>query len=299
MRRPPSRVIARASARIGAGIIIICVAVLAWGYLSARFQEAKDKQLVSELQKKVQMDATLAPVLAKEHDRITKARSARKSRDNIASIVLIAGVALFLSGAKWLVAQQGRRAPLPQGLVHIREPRQVASAPRDGRVTAVQAAPLGIDLSAVDEIISAYGRGQEAAIPILQAIQSHFRYLPTEALEHVCAVTEITPAQISGTSSFYAHFRRSPVGKHIVRVCHGTACHVSGAKQITEELRRHLGILEGEDTDPERMFTLDKVACLGCCSLAPVLMLDDHTAGRLTPRSAVEVVDAVERKEFA
>jgi NADH:ubiquinone oxidoreductase subunit E len=78
----------------------------------------------------------------------------------------------------------------------------------------------------------------------------------------------------------------------MVRVCHGTACHVSGARQITEELRRTLKIPRGSDTDPERMFTLEEVACLGCCSLAPVMMVDEHAAGKLTPSTARGALDA-------
>jgi len=142
--------------------------------------------------------------------------------------------------------------------------------------------------------VTRLGRGREAAIPILQAIQTHYRYLPDEALRRVCELTEITPAQITGTSSFYAQFRRSPVGRHVVRVCHGTACHVAGAEQITQELRRHLEIAPEEDTDSLRLFTIDRVACLGCCSLAPVMMIEDETAGRLSPAGARQALDAVE-----
>ena len=143
------------------------------------------------------------------------------------------------------------------------------------------------------------GRGKEAAILILQAIQETYRYLPDDALARVCELTEVTPAQIAGTSYFYARFRRSPAGRHIVRVCHGTACHVSGARQIAEELRRQLRIPEGADTDPEEMFTLDEVACLGCCSLAPVLIVDDEAAGKLTPASACDALEVVAQREPA
>jgi NADH:ubiquinone oxidoreductase subunit E len=142
----------------------------------------------------------------------------------------------------------------------------------------------------VDELVAREGRGKEAAIILLQAIQSHYRYLPDEALHRLCELTEITPAEVAGTSSFYGQFRRSPVGKHVVRVCHGTACHVAGARQITEELRRHLRIPEGADTDADRLFTVDEVACLGCCSLAPVLTVDGHTSGRLTPATACDTL---------
>ena len=141
------------------------------------------------------------------------------------------------------------------------------------------------------------GGSREAAIPILRAIQSHYGYLPDEALQKVCELTDITPAQIAGTSSFYAQFRRSPVGKHIVKICHGTACHVAGVQQITEEIRRYLAVPPDSDTDPRRLFTLDNVACLGCCSLAPVLMIDEQTVGRLTPATACESLRTVEPEQ--
>jgi len=145
----------------------------------------------------------------------------------------------------------------------------------------------------VERIVQQQGHSKEAAIPILQAIQSYYRYLPDDALKRVCELTEITPAQIAGTSSFYSQFRRSPMGRNLIRVCHGTACHVSGARQLTEELRRRLEIPEGADTDPRRMFTVDEVACLGCCSLAPVMMVNGQAVGKLTPAAACEALDGI------
>ncbi len=147
-------------------------------------------------------------------------------------------------------------------------------------------APPALDLTFVDGLVALHGRNPESAITLLQAIQAHYRYLPDEALRRLCQLTEVTPAQLAGASSFYGQFRSTPVGKHSVRVCHGTACHVAGARQITEELRRVLSISEGEDTDAARMFTVGEVACLGCCSLAPVMTVDGHTVGRLTPAMA-------------
>jgi NADH:ubiquinone oxidoreductase subunit E len=147
--------------------------------------------------------------------------------------------------------------------------------------------PDAVDLADVDRIIAEKGAARSAAIPILQALQARFRYLPTEALERVCDRTEITRAQIAEVATFYAQFRLKPIGRHLVKVCHGTACHVAGAPQITDAIRRSLGIeAEEEDTDAKRQFTVAKVACLGCCSLAPCLMIDDVTYGRLTPRTA-------------
>ena len=143
-----------------------------------------------------------------------------------------------------------------------------------------------LDLSAVDRIVAEIGRGKESAIPILQAMQEHFRYLPQDALIRVCEITDISPAQIMGVSTFYSQFRHLPVGRHLVSVCHGTACHVAGAEAITEAIRMHLGIEEESDTDADGLFTMQKVACLGCCSLAPCMRVDDLVYGPLTPDTA-------------
>ncbi len=138
------------------------------------------------------------------------------------------------------------------------------------------------DLSYVEQTVERLGRAPEAVIPILQALQEHYRYLPPAALERVCQLTRITPASIWGMATFYDQFRLRPVGRHIIHVCHGTACHVTGADRIEEALRRQLGIREGEDTDPQREFTIEQVACLGCCTLAPVVKLDQAVYGHLS-----------------
>src|ERR1051326_1306086 len=113
-----------------------------------------------------------------------------------------------------------------------------------------------IDLKPADQLIARIGRAPDAVIPILRAVQEQYGYLPQEVLEHVCRQTEITPAAIGGVASFYDMFRHEPVGKHIVRVCRGTACHVTGAERVEEALRRHLSIPAGHDTDGERQFTI-------------------------------------------
>ncbi|HAK96483.1 MAG TPA: proton-conducting membrane transporter [Planctomycetes bacterium] len=146
------------------------------------------------------------------------------------------------------------------------------------------------DLDIVRRIIDAHGRGRHAVIPILQALQDHFHYLPEEALRLVCARTEITPALMTGVSTFYSQFRHRPVGRHIISVCHGTACHVKDAGGIQDALLRCLKIPAGDDTDPEGNFTLRKVACLGCCTLAPVIQIDDMTFGHLTPNAVPRVL---------
>ncbi len=156
-----------------------------------------------------------------------------------------------------------------------------------------------IDLRVVDRIVEKKGNQKSSAIPILQAVQSQFGYLPRPALTRVCEITEITPAQIEGVATFYSQFRQMPVGKHLISVCHGTACHVAGAERVTEALLRHLGI-EGEtDTDADGLFTVQKVPCIGCCSLAPVMRIDERVYGWLTPESAPRAVERFLRDQAA
>jgi NADH:ubiquinone oxidoreductase subunit E len=288
------RSIALITARLSAAVVALLVMFLFADYAIATGRKPKDDARIAELQEKAQTNASFAGDLADEHNRITRARAARKARLYWLSLVLIAVSATFIGSAKWLLELDGH---------------SVGSMRRAGRV-ALQSVPAtsapsvqprsaapAVDWAFVDRIAAQEGTLKEAAIPILQAIQEHYRYLPEAALQRVCELSQITPAQIAGTSTFYSRFRRTPVGEHLIRVCHGTACYVSGARQITEELRRHLHIPEGATTDPEGKFTVEEIACLGCCSLAPVLMLDDRTAGKLTPAGACDAVEAATQKE--
>ena len=280
------RRIARVGSLIAGSAVVLSVAMLLMDYAVASRRAARDDRLIKTLQQETKADAAVASRLAAEQKRVTAARLGRKTRDGAVAWGLIAAAALFLAFAKRLVKQETPADP--KGRVTPAGSRGPDGALRRAAVRASQAPEL--DLTFVEQMVATVGRSKEAAIPLLQAIQTHYRYLPDDALRRLSELTEITPAEIAGTSSFYGQFRRSPVGEHIVRVCHGTACHVSGARQITEELRRHLAIPEGEDTDAARMFTLDEVACLGCCSLAPVLMIDGHTAGKLTPATACDAL---------
>ena len=148
-----------------------------------------------------------------------------------------------------------------------------------------------IDLAFVDQTVARLGRGGDVVIPILQAIQTHYRYVPREAIERVCQLTDITPAAIVGVSTFYTQFRHRPVGRHIIHICHGTACHVKGSELIHDAFQRWLNIADGEDTDADGLFTIQKVACLGCCTLAPVIQIDGITYGRLAPTMVGDVLD--------
>lgn len=147
-----------------------------------------------------------------------------------------------------------------------------------------------LDLTFVNQAVDKIGTGAEDVLEILQAVQGHFGYLPKEALERVCEVTQITPAAIVGVSTFFNQFRHRPVGRHIIHVCVGTACHVKGADRVYEAFQRHLGIPKGEDTDVKKIFTIEKIACLGCCTLAPAVQIDEVTYGHLSPDTVSTVV---------
>lgn len=140
-----------------------------------------------------------------------------------------------------------------------------------------------IDLGVVDAVVAEFGCSASSVIPILQKLQEHYRYLPEAALRRVCELTEITPASITGVSTFYSQFRHKPIGRHLISICHGTACHVKGSELVHDALVRHLKLKDGDDTDAGGVFTIEKVACLGCCTLAPVIKIDGVTYGHLTP----------------
>jgi len=148
-----------------------------------------------------------------------------------------------------------------------------------------------IDLKPIDDAIARLGRGPEATIPLLQAVQKAYRYLPEAALRYLAEHTNIPAARLEGVASFYSQFRRRPMGEHLIAVCHGTACHVKGADVVHKAIERHLGIPEGDDTDPDRRFTVAKVACLGCCTLAPVLQIDGVTFGHMTPERVPAMIE--------
>jgi NADH-quinone oxidoreductase subunit F len=152
----------------------------------------------------------------------------------------------------------------------------------------------------IDTIVARHGRNINAVLPILHDIQHEFNYLPEVALKHVCETTDITPAGITGISTFYTHFRHQPAGKHRIMVCTGTACHVKGAQFVYEAFRRELDLKEHDDTDASGKFTIEKVACLGCCTLAPVVRIDQVTFGHVEPEDVGAILrDFLSRRHTA
>ena len=140
-----------------------------------------------------------------------------------------------------------------------------------------------------EEVMKDYTGAQSQLIPLLQRLQDAYGYLPRDVIERLSEKTGIFVSQIMGVVTFYAQFRLEPVGKNIVKVCFGTACHVIGAENIADSICRELDIELGGTTE-DRMFTVESVACLGCCSLAPVIMINDETHGRLTPDTARKAI---------
>ncbi|MBF0154042.1 MAG: NAD(P)H-dependent oxidoreductase subunit E [Magnetococcales bacterium] len=135
-----------------------------------------------------------------------------------------------------------------------------------------------VDPELVRKWISDIGSDSTAAVPLLQAIQTEYRYLPRSAMDLVVGNTSITASQLYGVATFYAQFRLRPVGRHLIKVCHGTACHVSGAARLDTAIRQILDLQEPEqDTAANGSYTMEKVACIGCCSLAPVMVIGEET----------------------
>ncbi|MDR3239830.1 MAG: NADH-quinone oxidoreductase subunit NuoE [Clostridiales bacterium] len=133
---------------------------------------------------------------------------------------------------------------------------------------------------------------QGSLITILQKAQALYGYLPLSLLEHIARATGVKPAKVYGVASFYAQFRLTPIGKYLILLCEGTACHVNGAKAIEGALMEELGVPAG-GTTTDGLFTLNSVACLGCCSLSPVMMINGETYGGLTPEKARKIIRAL------
>ncbi len=134
-----------------------------------------------------------------------------------------------------------------------------------------------------------YRGERDSLIPMLQAAQDHYRYVPESAMHSISSITGIPASDIYGVVTFYRQFRLTPPGKHIIRACDGTACHVNSSSAVIDALKSLLAI-EADETTEDGLFTLQTVACLGCCSLAPVMMIDNETYGRLSPSKIEKIL---------
>ena len=145
------------------------------------------------------------------------------------------------------------------------------------------------DLKRIDNIIADYQRQRWGLIPLLQEIQRVLGYIPPEAIPQIARGFGFFPSQVQGVITFYAQFHTAPQGKNMVRVCRGTACHVRGGKTILKLVRQHLDIEEGETT-PDFQYSLETVACIGCCALAPNIVINTNIYGHLNPKKVASIL---------
>lgn len=152
------------------------------------------------------------------------------------------------------------------------------------------------DLSKLDKVFEEYENLPENLISVLQKAQEIYGFLPRDVIYHVAEKLGVTPAKVMGVATFYSQFRLEPMGKYLVMACGGTACHVNGSGKITAAISEYLGIESGMTT-ADGLFTFEKVACLGCCSLAPVIMINGEAYGNLTQEKAVAILENLRKKE--
>lgn len=149
----------------------------------------------------------------------------------------------------------------------------------------------------VCEIVDQNGRDPGRLIPILQSVQSIYRYLPEEILTFVATSLGLSPARVFGVATFYSLFTLKPKGKYIIRVCNGTACHVKKSMDLYDTLCRKLNLGDGRDTTPDMLFTLETVNCLGACGLAPAMVVNEEVFGQLNPERASAIISKIIREE--
>lgn len=149
------------------------------------------------------------------------------------------------------------------------------------------------------KILKEFGKAPAKLIPILQKVQDAYGFLPEDIMRFVANELEISPARVFGVATFFAHFAITPKGKHIVRVCNGTACHVKGSATVINMVREKLGLKAGQDTTEDGLFTLECVSCLGACGLAPVMVMDETVHGQITAEKASQIIEEVRKQEAA
>ena len=153
-----------------------------------------------------------------------------------------------------------------------------------------------VDLSLIKDVLDKYAGVKGSLISILQKTQEIYGYIPIDAVYHISERTGLTPAKIMGVATFYSQFRFQAVGKYLIMICKGTACYVNGADRIADAVMEELGIGDNETT-ADGLFSLSLVSCLGCCSLAPVMMINEDTYGSLTPEKVVKILRDIKAKE--
>jgi NADH-quinone oxidoreductase subunit E len=155
----------------------------------------------------------------------------------------------------------------------------------------------GFDINLIDEIIDKYDARESAIISILQEVQEQYRYLPKGVFDQISKRLRISRARIYSIATFYENFSLEPKGKYVIKICDGTACHVRKSIPILERLQRDLSLTNGETTTKDLLFTVETVSCLGACGLAPVVTVNDKVYAAVTPDSASELREKLEKED--
>lgn len=151
----------------------------------------------------------------------------------------------------------------------------------------------------VCSILKKFNHNPTKLIAILQEVQDEYRYLPEQVLTFIATSLGVPPARVYGVATFYAHFTLEAKGKHIIKICDGTACHVKQSIPIMEAMMKKLGLSDDKRTTSDMLFTLETVSCLGACGLAPVIVIDDEVHGQMTPDKAVKEIEKIMESENA
>ena len=158
---------------------------------------------------------------------------------------------------------------------------------------------FGTKFETVCAVLDKYERDAHKLVPILQEIQAAYSYLPEDVMTYVATALGISPGAVFGVATFYSHFTLDPKGKYVIRVCDGTACHVRKSEEIIKTLESELGLSEKKKTSDDMLFTLETVACLGACGLAPVIVVNEDVHGNITKEATIELIKKIREEEAA
>ena len=156
---------------------------------------------------------------------------------------------------------------------------------------------IGTKFDKVCSILDKYEHKPHRLIAILQYMQEEYKYLPEDIMTFVSTALGISPSTVYGVATFYSHFTLQPKGKHVIKLCDGTACHVRKSQDILNAIKKYLGLSKKSNTTPDMLFTLETVACLGACGLAPVVVIDDQVHGLMTPESTIALIEEIKKEE--
>lgn len=160
-----------------------------------------------------------------------------------------------------------------------------------------QEVALSRSFEKVNAVLKKHNYNPSNLIGILQEIQEEYRYLPEEILTYVATALRVSPSYVYGVATFYAQFSLRPKGKHVIRVCDGTACHVKGSEKVLKAVREYLGLRGEENTTPDLLFSVETVACIGACALAPALMVDEEVYGLMDEEGVRKLLESYTERE--